>query len=587
MKLRHAASCLGALAIGVIAEPALSEAPVHDILIRGGTIYDGTGHAPYVGDVVIDGDRIVSVGAQGPIEARQIIDARGKAVTPGFINMLSQAQESLLADGRAQSDLRQGVTLEIMGEGDSMAPLTDAMARRNEGREGDIKYPISWRTLGQYLELLEKRGVSPNVASFVGAASVRDYVLGEDNVQPTPAQLQAMQAQVRQGMEEGALGLSSALIYTPGAFAQTPELIGLASEAGRCGGIYITHMRSEGDRFLEGIDETIAIAKASNAPAEIYHLKAAGRQNWSKLDPAIAKIEAAQASGMHLTANMYPYTAASTGFDASMPTWVQEGGLETWIARMKIPAVRARLVHEMQNPPPGFESALASAGAEGTLLLGFKTEALKPLTGKTLAEVARLRKESPEDTAVDLVIEDGSRILVSYVLMSEANVRKEVALPWVSFGSDEEGAAPEGVFLESAPHPRAYGTFAKVLGQYVRDDKLTTLQDAVRRMSGLPASNLSLKDRGLLKSGFYADVVVFDPQSIQDHATYAQPNQFATGVEQVLVNGVVALKNGVPTGAHSGRVVRGQAWTGWPGGGCRASAHDWSWAAIGGPTPAP
>jgi N-acyl-D-amino-acid deacylase len=575
MELRHGASAL-ALAIGLGWGSAQAGSPVHDLLIRGGAIYDGGGAAPYVGDVVVDGDRITSVGPREAIQARKIIDARGKAVAPGFINMLSQAQESLLVDGRALSDLRQGVTLEIMGEGDSMAPLTDAMARRNAGREGDIKYPIGWRSLGQYLELLEQRGVSPNVASFVGAASVRDYVLGEDDVQPTAAQLEAMRGQVHKAMQEGALGVASALIYTPGAWAQTPELIALASESGRCGGVYITHMRSEGDRFLEGIDETIAIARGSGAPTEIFHLKAAGRQNWPKLDAAIAKIEAARASGLRLSANMYPYTAAATGLDAAMPTWVQEGGLEAWIARMKDPAIRARLVHEMQNPPPGYESALVSAGAEGARLLGFKTEALKPLTGKTLAEVARMRGKSPEDTAIDLVIEDGSRIEVAYFLMSEANVRKEVALPWMSFGSDEAGAAPEGVFLESAPHPRAYGTFAKVLGQYVRDEKVATLQDAVRRMTALPAANLSLRARGQLKAGDYADIVVFDPKTIQDHATYDAPHQFATGVEDVLVNGTMALENGAPTGGHSGRVVRGRAWTGWRDGGCRVSAGDWN-----------
>jgi N-acyl-D-amino-acid deacylase len=572
----------GAVFAALCLLPCLSAAAVapseHDVLIVGGTIYDGTGGQPYVGDIAIDGDRITYVGPRQSMHGKRIIDALGKAVSPGFINMLSHVEESLLIDGRALSDLSQGVTLEVMGEGDSMGPVTDAMAKRDQAREGDIKYPIDWRTFGGYLDEVQKKGVAPNVASFVGAATVRDYVLGEKDVQPTPDQLARMQTLVRQAMQEGALGVGSALIYAPATYAKTPELIALATEAGDCGGIYITHMRSEGDKLLEAVDETIAIAKGSGAPAEIYHMKAAGKPNWDKLDPMIRKIEDARASGTRITADMYNYTAGATGLDAAMPPWVQDGGLEAWIARMKDPAVRARLIKEMRDPHAGYENLMLPAGPQGTLLLAFKNDKLKPYTGKTLAEVAKMRGESPEDTAIDLVIEDGSRVGVAYFLMSEDNVRKETALPWMSFGSDEQGPAPEGVFLKSNAHPRAYGNFAKLLAKYVREEKAVTLPDAIHRLSGLPAANLSLKDRGLLKTGYFADVVVFDPATIQDHATYEKPHQLSTGVDDVLVNGQFAFADGKATGASTGRFVRGRAWTGAPGGGCRASAKDWPWA---------
>ena len=560
----------------VAASPAFAAPAAHDFLIEGGTIYDGTGGAPFSGDVIIDGDKISYVGPhQDGVVAKRIIDARGKAVSPGFINMLSQAQESLLVDGRGLSDLVQGVTLEVMGEGTSMGPLTDSMAARDQQRQGDIKFPIAWRCLGGFLETLEQKGVSVNVGSMVGAATVRDNVLGEGDVQPSPRQLAQMQDLVRQAMLDGAFGVSSALIYDPGTFAKTPELIALATESGRCGGLYITHMRSEGNDLLGGIDETIDIAKASGAPAEIYHFKVAGKANWGKLDAALAKIDSARAAGIRLTADMYPYTAAATGFDASMPHWVLDGGLEAWIARLKDPAIRARVIKEMQEPPPGFESALVASGPQGARLLHFKNEQLKPLTGKTLAEVAAMRHESPEAAAVDLVVEDGSRIGVAYTVISEDNIRREIALPWMSFDSDEAAMAPEGVFLKSAHHPRAYGTFARVLARYVRDEKLISLQDAIHRLSGLPATNLSLKGRGFLRSGDFADVVVFDPATIQDRATFENANQLAAGVQYVFINGGLALDDGKATGAHTGRVVRGRGWRGWSDGGCKPAATDW------------
>jgi N-acyl-D-amino-acid deacylase len=550
----------------------------YDVVIKGGRIYDGSGASPYVGDIAVRGDRISYVGPPHSMTAKRTVDAHGQAVAPGFINMLSQAQESMIANGREESDLFQGVTLEVMGEGDSMGPLTDDMAARNESHESDIKYPIDWRTLGQYLQARERAGTSLNIGSFVGATTVRDFVLGEGDVQPTAEQLQRMRALVRQAMEEGALGVSSALIYTPATFAKTDELAALATEAGMCGGIYITHMRSEGDRLLEAVDETISIARQSGAPAEIYHLKAGGKSNWPKIDAVIAKVEAARKAGIRVTADMYTYTAGGTGLDAAMPPWVREGGLEAWTQRMRNPEVRARVAREMDDPHAGYENLYLKAGPDGMILAAFKSDELKPLTGKSLTEVANMWHESPEETAMDLVIKDGSRVGVIYFVMSEDNVRKETTLPWMSFASDEAAPLPEGIFLESNAHPRAYGNFARLLAKYVRADKAVTLQDAIHRLTALPAANLSLKNRGLLKPGYFADIVVFDPNKIQDHSTYVKPHQLASGVNDVIVNGRFALSDGVATGAHSGQFVRGRAWTGSKGGGCRASAKDWTWA---------
>jgi N-acyl-D-amino-acid deacylase len=572
------ATFLALVAAGFLcgAMPAVADT-IHDLVIRGGTIYDGSGGAPYAGEIAIDGDRLSYVGPPQELRGRSVIDAHGKAVAPGFINMLSWSNESLLQDGLGQSELRQGVTLEVMGEGDSMGPLNESMKRLAVERQGDIHYPVDWTTLGEYLAKLESRGVAPNVASFVGATTVRTYVLGERDVQPTEDQLAEMRGLVHKAMEEGAMGVGSSLIYQPASFAKTPELIALVTEAGRCGGMYITHMRSEGDRLVEAVAETIEIARASGTPAEIYHLKAAGRSNCGKLDTVIGMVDEARRDGVRISADMYTYLAGATGLDAAMPPWVQDGGLEAWIERMRDPAVRARVIADMRDPAPAWENLYLHAGAEGTLLLAFKNPKLKPLTGRTLASVAKERGVSPEDAAIDLVIEDGSRVGVAYVLMSEDNVRRQTALPWVSFGSDESATAPEGVFLLSNQHPRAYGNFARLLARYVRDEHALTLEDAVHRLSGLPAHNLSLADRGLLKEGYFADVVVFDPKTIQDHATYEKPHQYSTGVSEVLVNGQLAIKDGVPTGAKPGRFVRGRGWTGREGGGCRASSRDWSW----------
>jgi N-acyl-D-amino-acid deacylase len=558
-----------AITIAVAGLFASSAAPplAYNVLIRGGTIYDGSGGAPHVGDVGIKGDRIVCVGSC-PGTAAQTIDAAGKAVSPGFINMLSWANESLIADGRGLSDTAQGVTLEVMGEGDSMGPWTPEMKRLDVQRQGDIKYPIKWTTLGEYLDYMQKKGITPNLASFVGATTVRVHELGEKDVDPTPEQLTRMRALVRQAMKEGAMGVGSSLIYAPATYAETPELTALVSEAAKCGGMYISHMRSEGNRLLEAIDELIAISKESGAPAEIYHFKQAGQPNWGKLDAAIAKVNAARANGQRITADMYTYTAGATGLDAAMPTWVQSGGLEEWIKRLKDPETRARLVKEMRTPSNDWENLLLLSGSpDRVLLVAFKNPKLKPLTGKTLAEVAKMRGKSPEETAMDLVIEDGSRVGTIYFIMSEDNVKREVGLPWMSFGSDESSEAPEGVFLKSNSHPRAYGNVARLLGHYVRDEKATTLQDAIRRLTSLPATNLSLKQRGWLKPGYYADVVVFDPATIQDHATFEKSKQLATGVDDVFVNGVQVWKDGKHTGAKPGRFVHGPGWTGWPDGG--------------------
>jgi N-acyl-D-amino-acid deacylase len=530
------------------------QAQQYDVIVRGGTVYDGSGGVPVRADVGIRKDRIEGIGDLKGAKAKTEIDARGLAVAPGFINLMS-GPDTLFADGRSQSDLRQGVTLEVFGEGESMGPLTPEMRKYFEGMPGDIRYPMPWSTLSGGLQTLAARGISCNIASFVGSATIRENVLGFADRAPTPPELARMKALTAQAMKEGALGVASALIYAPGAYAKTDELIALAEEARKFNGIYISHIRSEGDRLVEAVDELIAIARAAKIRAEIYHLKAAGKDNWGKLDTVIKHVEAARAEGLHITADMYTYTAGATGLDASMPPWVQEGGYHEWAKRLQDPAIRERVMREMRSKSDKWENLLLAAGADRVLLVGFANDKLKPLTGKTLAEVAKMRGKSPEETAMDLVIEDGTRVGTIYFLMSEENVRKEAALPWVSFGADEDSQAPEGVFLKSNPHPRAYGNFARFLGQYVRDENVTTLQDAVRRLAQLPAENLRLDHRGALKKGYFADVVVFDPAKIQDHATFEKPHQYSTGVVHVLVNGTPVIMDGEHTGATPGRVV--------------------------------
>jgi N-acyl-D-amino-acid deacylase len=531
--------------------------PQYDLIIRNGRVIDGTGSPATMTSVAIKGDRVAALGALTDATARQTIDASGLVVSPGFVNMLSWADEPLLVDGRSQSDIRQGVTLEVFGEGWSMGPLTEKMRNEQLGGQGDLKFAIDWTTLGEYLSGLERKGISPNVASFVGATTLRIHEIGYDDREPTAEELARMKDLVRQAMREGALGVGSSLIYAPAFYAKTPELIELAKAAGEFGGMYISHMRSEGARLLEAIDELIQIAREAKVPAEIYHFKAAGKPNWDKTDAAIARVEAARREGLRITADIYTYPAGATGLNATMPPWVQEGGYDQWVARLKDPAIRARVKKEMTTPTDQWENFFVGAGPDGILLSGFKTDALKPLTGKRLSEVAKIRGTSPEDTAIDLVIEDGSRVEAVYFLMSEDNLRKKLRLPWVSFASDSGSLAPEGVFLRSNPHPRAYGNFARWLGRYVRDEKLVPLEEAIRRLTSLPAENLGIKDRGRLAEGFYADVVIFDPATIQDHATFEKPHQYATGMKHVFVNGTHVLKDGEHTGAKPGRVVRG------------------------------
>jgi N-acyl-D-amino-acid deacylase len=530
----------------------------YDLIIRHGTIYDGSGGPPFEGDLAINGQAIAAVGSPGSARGRSEVDARGMAVAPGFINMLSWANRSLIEDGRSQSDIRQGVTLEVMGEGTSMGPLNDSMKRQLREQQGDIKYDVTWTTLDEYLEHLVRRGVSCNVGSFVGATSVRVHEIGYADRPPTPEELERMKQLVRAAMADGALGVASSLIYAPACYAKTDELVALCRVAAEYDGLYISHLRSESNRLLEAADELIHIAREASIRSEIYHLKVAGQPNWHKLEALIRKVEAARAGGLAITADMYNYTAAGTGLDAAMPPWVQEGGLDEWVARLKDPAARQRVKREMAAPADDWENFYVAAGSpENIVLAGFVTERLKPLTGKTLAEVARMRGTSPEETAMDLVAEDRDRVDAIYFIMSEENVRRQLALPWVSFGSDEGSFAPEGVFLKSNPHPRAYGNVARLLGKYVRDEKIVPLEAAIRRLSALPAANLRLDRRGALRPGFFADVVVFDPATVSDHATFEQPHQYATGVRDVFVNGVPVLRDGEHTGAKPGQVVRG------------------------------
>ncbi|MEO6689586.1 MAG: amidohydrolase family protein [Dokdonella sp.] len=530
----------------------------YDLIVRHGLVYDGTGGAPQQADVGIRGDRIATIGDLSSVRARREINALGLAVAPGFINVLSWAPDALIVDGRSMSDILQGVTLEIFGEGSSYGPLTPAMKKEMVEQQGDIKYPVSWTSLGEFLAHLEKLGVSPNIASFVGASTVRQNVLGNANRAPSASELVQMQELVRAGMREGALGVGSALIYFPGSYAGTDELIALAQAVAPFGGAYISHLRSEGDRLLEGIDELVRIAKTAGIHGEIYHLKAAGRDNWPKMQAAIERIGKARAEGVSIGANMYAYTAGATGLDACMPPAVQEGGLDAWVERLRDPHVRTILIAQMKKPGKDWENLCYAAGDPGNILLiGFRNEKLKAMTGKTLADVAKLRGTSPQETAIDLVIEDHGRVDTAFFLMDENNVKLGLSQPWVALGSDEGSYVPQGVFLKSQPHPRAYGNFARFLGRYVRDAHVATLPDAVRRLSALPADNFKIRDRGYLKSGYYADLVVFDPATIADHATYDDPRQFATGVSEVVVNGVEVVRKGKHTGAKPGRVVRG------------------------------
>lgn len=547
----------------VLSIPLAACSGQYDIVIRGGTIYDGSGAPGYVGDVAITADTIVVVGTVNG-SGRTEIDATGMAVAPGFINMLSWAVESLIEDGRSLGDIRQGVTLEVFGEGSSWGPLNESMKQEMADDQDHIRYDVEWTSLSDYLEYLAERGVSPNVASFIGATTVRIHEIGKEDRPPSPEELERMKALVREAMESGAMGLASILIYVPGFFATTEELVALAEVVAEYDGRYISHMRSEGNGLIKATRELITIAREAGVDAEIYHLKAAGQSNWNKLDDVIALVESARSDGLDVSANMYLYTAGATGLDAAMPPWVQEGGDDRWIERLQVPETRSRVAAEMRTPTDEWENLYLAAGSpENLLFVGFRNDSLNYLTGKTLAAVMELRGTGPEETIIDLVIQNGADVSTVYFLMSDENVERQIALPWVSFGSDARSMAPEGVFIESSTHPRAYGNFARLLGKYVRDESVITLAEAIRKLTSLPAANLKIRRRGTLAPGFFADVVVFDPETITDHATFDDPHQLSTGVSEVLVNGQLVLRDGKHTGALPGRVVRGPGWSGW------------------------
>src|SRR5438876_1510660 len=555
--MKRAVFCLSVFL--VILLPLFAQNPEDfDVIIKGGTVYDGTGAEPRRADLAIRSDRIAGVGDFRSAKAKTVIDAKGLAVSPGFINMLSWSTESLIEDGRSQSEIREGITTEIMGEGESMGPLNDRTKARMLEQQRDIKFEIKWTSLAEYLRYLEQRGVSCNVASFLGATTIREYAIGLEDKVPTPEQLEEMRQLVRRGMEEGALGIGTSLIYPPAFYAKTEELIELCKVAAKYQGKYISHMRSEGNKLLPALEELIRISREAGIPAEVYHIKAAGRKNWAKEDELLGRIEAAQKEGLKITADMYTYTAGGTGLDACLPPWTEDGGYPALFKRLRDPATREKIKAQVQTPSDEWENMyLAAGGPEHILLSQFKSETLKPLTGKTLAEVAKMRGKDPIDTAMDLIAEDGSRIGTIYFMISEENIKKGLAKPWISFGSDEASQAPEGVFLKSNPHPRAYGNFARVLGKYVRDEKVLPMSDAIHRLSGLPATNLGLDHRGFLKQGMFADVVVFDPATIADRATFEKPHQYAVGVKHVFVNGVQVLKDGEHTGAKPGRALWG------------------------------
>lgn len=538
------------------------ENPKYDVIISGGTIYDGSGGAPFVTDIGIEGDRIKAIGDLDEEDAITVVDAAGLAVTPGFINMLSWAPETLMINGAGLSDLKQGVTLEVFGEGWSYGPWSDAMKEENLKRQTDFKYQIEWTTLGQYLDFMEAKGVAMNIASFVGATTLRIHEVGYEDRAASPQELAAMQELARQAMREGALGLASSLIYAPANFASTEELIALAAAVGEYGGMYISHLRSESGQIFEALDELFTIAREAGVWAEIYHLKASGKPNWDKLDGVFARIEAARAEGLHITADMYTYPASATGLDAVIPLWTQEGGIDAWVERLKDPAVRVRALAEMRdqaNPSNRWNNV----GPERILLIGSNNPDLKQYIGKYLSEVAEIRGEDPAETALNLVVEDHTRVTVIYFSMTEENVRKKIAQAWVAFDSDEGAYSDDEIFTRNSAHPRAYGTFARVLGKYVRDEKIIALPDAIRRLTSFPAANLKLRERGFLREGYFADIVIFDPAAIQDHATFENPRQYATGVIHVFVNGEQVLEDGEHTGSYPGRVVRGPGWEGW------------------------
>jgi N-acyl-D-amino-acid deacylase len=557
MGMRHLMIVWLVLAMSMMAAGRSRPQQAFDIIIKGGTVYDGSGRAPVRADVGIRGDRVAAVGDLKAATAPVVVDAGGLAVAPGFINMLSHSENSLIVDGRSQGEVRQGVTTQIFGES-SMGPLSDEMKQRRRAGQGDVRFEIPWTTLAEYLTYLEKRGISQNVASFIGAPTIREYVIGLEDKAPTPEQMEKMRELVRREMEAGALGVTTALIYPPAFYAKTEELIEMCKVAAKYRGKYIAHIRSEGNQLVEAVEETIRIAREAGLPAEIYHLKASGESNWHKMDKVIKMIEDARRRGLKITADMYTYTAGATGLDASIPPWVFDGGREAANKRLQDPETRKKIAEQIRTPSSDWENLYNLAGSPDRLILvGFRSDALKPLTGKTLGEVAKMRGKDPVETIMDLVVEDRSRVGTVYFMMSEENIKKQIRQPWVSFGSDAGSMSPVEPFIRSSTHPRAYGNFARLLGKYVREEKVITLQEAVRRLTSLPATNLGLDSRGHLKQGMFADIVVFDPATIGDRATFESPHQYSVGVKHVFVNGVQVLKDGEHTGAKPGRALWG------------------------------
>ena len=532
--------------------------PSYDTIIRNGMVYDGNGGEPFKGDIGINSDTIAFIGDLSKEKGRNEIDANGMAVSPGFINMLSWSPVTLLEDGNSQGDIRQGVTLEVFGEGESMGPLNPKMKADLQKDQPLFKFNVDWNTLGEYMHSLEKRGISCNVASYVGATTIRTHVIGEENRDPTATELDSMKALVKQAMEEGALGVGSSLIYPPAFFAKTSELIELCKAAAPYGGGYISHMRSEGNKLHEAVEELITIAKEAGVHGEIYHLKVGGVDNWNKMDSVIKRVERARSEGIDIAANMYTYIAGATGMTASMPPSLQDGGFGKLWERLQDPSTRKEMIKAMKTNATDWENLYYGAGSpERVLLLGFRKNSLSKYIGKTLGEAAKMMNTTPEDAAIDLIVQDSSRVEVAYFLMNEDNVKKQIALPWVSFGSDAGSMAPEGNFLKQSTHPRAYGNFARVIGHYVRDEKVLSLQQAIQKLSNVAAHSLNISKRGELKVGNFADVLVFDPAKVKDNATFEKPHQYASGMIHVMVNGVQVLKNGEHTNAKPGRFVKG------------------------------
>jgi N-acyl-D-amino-acid deacylase len=519
----------------------------YDFILSNALIYDGSGEKPYRADLAIQADTIAAIGQPNTLRGKKSLHVEGMAVAPGFINMLSWANVSLLEDGRSQSDIRQGVTLEVLGEGRSMGPLNDFMKMEMAQDQGDISFKVSWTTLGEYLQHLEERGVSTNVASFVGNGTIRQHVVGYDNRRATDQELEEMKSLVQTAMDEGAVGLSSSLLYAPSMYADTEELIALAQVAGEAGGMYISHIRNEGDALLESLDELIEISANAKIPAEVYHLKASQKTNWPKLDLAIAKIDSARTAGLEITADMYTYNASSTGLHVQLPDWAREGGIAAMLERLAVPSNKERAIAELQ-----FRNA-----PETILLVGFKTDSLRKYSGKYLPELAEAWNMTPAETLVDLLLKDQSRVQVVYFSTSEENIKKKIVQPWMSFCSDAGSYTNEGVFVRQSTHPRAYGSFIRVLGKFARDEGVISLEEAIRKLTSLPANNLKLTKRGSLAVGNYADIVVFNPAEVADRATFTDPHQYAKGVVHVFVNGKQVLEQGEHTGVMAGRFVKG------------------------------